>query len=151
MLKVCPPVDVVFTAAVIAVSVVATVVCLACPAHFPTFPTLSTAASSTFCEQQEALYVATVTLAPPAPATVLVLRVPFPLRMVMLSIPVPLMPSVRFAMNVHCEEAHSDEEDGQLEEELTVWHTGRVISVTWETNSGRDGKIMQQNWHFINH
>lgn len=68
---------------------------------------------------------------PPVPTTVLVLRVPFPWRMVMLSMPVPLMPSVRLAMNSHWEEAQSDEEDGQLVEELTTWHTGRLTSVTW--------------------
>lgn len=53
MLKVCPAVDVVLTAAV--VTGAAVVSALGCPTHVPTFPTLSTAVSSTFCEQQEAL------------------------------------------------------------------------------------------------
>lgn len=53
MIKVFPPVDVVLTAAVVIGAAV--VDSLACPTHVPTFPTLSTAASSTFCEQQELL------------------------------------------------------------------------------------------------
>lgn len=68
---------------------------------------------------------------PSAPVAVLVFRVPFPWRMVRLSMPVPLMPSVRLATNSHWEEVQSAGEEGQLVDELTTWHTGRVISVTW--------------------
>lgn len=55
MLKVCPPELVVLTAAVAVVTGPAVVDSRACPTQVPTFPTPSTAASSTFCEQQEAM------------------------------------------------------------------------------------------------
>lgn len=63
MLSVGLPADVVLSAAVVMDVVLSTgaavdtfvVDSLACPTHVPTLPTLSTAASTTFCEQQEAL------------------------------------------------------------------------------------------------
>lgn len=71
-----------------------------------------------------------MTLSPPAPTTVLVLRVPFPCCRVMLAMPVPLIPSVRLAMNSHWVDAQSREEAGQIPDMLTTWHTGPDKSVT---------------------
>lgn len=44
-------------------------------------------------------------------------------------------------MNSHWEEAQSDEEEGQMADVLTTWHTGRVKSVTW---TQADEKIQQE-------
>lgn len=67
---------------------------------------------------------------PPDPPTLQVFRVPFPRRNVILAMPVPLMPSVRLALNSQWDEAHSDEEEGQLPVMLTTWHVGPDTSVT---------------------
>ena len=136
-----PPVDVVATVVVVGADVVSAI---ACPRHVPTFPTLSTAASSTLCEQQEALKVTIVMFSPAAPATMLVLMVPFPSRMMILSMPVPLMPSVRLAMNCHWVEAHSEEEAGQIPVILITWHTGPAKSVTWKQKKRGDYTIREE-------